>query len=186
MDTLQEHCTDAQIVHIHPSTADCFSLTWLLKESMLYAICVSFFNSNRLAEKLQGLISVEIIPGEDIYCAVTSVLLSSDIEKNLSLRQPRELLHCLRGKKSISYFITNIISVPHFITALYTREHSALSYHICLPCWLSLHSRMNYLQEHVISTLRFSTWCNPVWRLLQDHVTCLRKEGELKYSSGWK
>lgn len=34
-------------------------------------------------EKLQGLISAELIPGEDIYCAVASVLFSSDIGKKL-------------------------------------------------------------------------------------------------------
>lgn len=84
--------------------------------------------------------------GEDVYCAVASVLLSSDVGKNLSLRQPRELLHCLRKKKKKkkgSYFITNIISAPYFTTALYTRDHSAPGYHICLPCWLSILSRLN-------------------------------------------
>lgn len=50
---------------------------------MLYAICVSLFSSNRVVEKLQGLISAELIPGEDIYCAVASVLFSSDIGKKL-------------------------------------------------------------------------------------------------------
>lgn len=84
--------------------------------------------------------------GEDVYCAVASVLLSTDVGKNLSLRQPRELLHCLRKKKKKkkgSYFITNIISAPYFTTALYTRDHSAPGYHICLPCWLSILSRLN-------------------------------------------
>lgn len=69
---------------------------------LLCVICVSFFSSNGIVEKLQGLIPVEQIPVEDIYCAVASVLLSSDIEKNLSLRQPRELLHCL-GEKNASH-----------------------------------------------------------------------------------
>lgn len=131
--------------------------------------------------------------GETIYCALASVLLSSDVGKNLSLRQPRELLHCLGKKKKDSYFITNIImSVPHFITALYTREHSAPSYHICLPCWLSLLSRLN-------SSARTCSFHTELFQIflqeldathhdifLYDNVRWSRKEGELKCSSGWE
>lgn len=64
-----------------------------------FAICVPFFSGDRVIEELQGLIPVEHMLGENIYCALASVLLSSDAGKNLSLRQPRELLHCLGKKK---------------------------------------------------------------------------------------
>ena len=63
-----------------------------------------FFSSDRVVEKLQGLIPVEQILGEDIYCALASILLSSGVRKNLSLRQPRELLHCSGKKKNLIFY----------------------------------------------------------------------------------
>lgn len=58
-----------------------------------------FFNSDKVIAQLKGLIPLEQMPGEDIYCALTSALLSRDAGENLSLRLPREIIHCLGKKK---------------------------------------------------------------------------------------
>lgn len=132
--------------------------------------------------------------GEDVYCAVASVLLSSDVGKNLSLRQPRELLHCLRKKKKKERLI------------FYNKYHKCSIFYHCiihqgpfcsrlshLPAMLAVHTQQAKFicESMLLPHCAFQVFLQELDAtrhgvFLHDNVRCLRKEGELKCSSGWE
>lgn len=118
------------------------------------------------------------------YCLVI-------LKKNLSLRQPRELLHCLGKKKN------------HLI--FHNKYHKCSTFYHCIIHQGTFCSKLSHLSPMLaVLTQKDEFICRNMLFLhrdfhillqehdatlsdgsLQDCVTCLRKNGELKKSSGW-
>lgn len=152
---------------------------------------MSFFSSNGVVEKLQGLIPVEQIPVEDIYCAVASVLLSSDIEKTYHLGSQESFFIAL-GKKMHLIFHNKYHKFSTFYHCIIHQGTFCLKLSHLSPMLAVLTQQ----DELICRSMLFQHWDLQV--LLQEpdailhdgfsheDVTCLRKEGELKFSSGWE